>query len=145
MTAYLQRTVSTLPTNLVPFPVRMLEGSTLVFSVGREQEYVHLRLVSNGEDLDLGDRVHNVTLYELAQERRADEARGLPDTSCGWLFADHLAKELDVSLLTLNMYVFRARGVLAAHGVVDATRLIERRRSTGQLRIGAKRLEILNL
>jgi hypothetical protein len=89
--------------------------------------------------------VHNVTLYLLAQERRADEVRGLPETSCGWLYADHLAKELDVSLLTLKTYVFRARGVLAAHGVVDAARLVERRRSTGQLRIGAKRLGIVNL
>jgi hypothetical protein len=126
-------------------PPVMLARSALRFAVARDEEYVHLRLLSGYGDVDLGDRLHNFLLLTLARERRADAERGLPETSCGWLYADRVADELDMSLACLNLYVFRARGVLASRGVVDPAGLVERRRSVGQLRIGVGRLEVVQL
>jgi hypothetical protein len=145
MTLHLQSAAPAVSPGCMQFPLLMLEGSRLLFAESRDGEYVNLRLLSGRAIVDLGDRVHNVLLLALARERRGDEARGLPDTSCGWLYADQLADELGVSLPQLNLYAFRARRLLSSRGVIDADQVVERRRSTGQLRIGARQLEIQEL
>ena len=61
------------------------------------------------------------------------------------MFTDQLARDLDMLPSQLNVEVFRIRKHLASRGVIDAAGVIERRRSTRQLRIGTGRMEILAL
>jgi hypothetical protein len=57
---------------------------------------------------------------------------------------DELPRLLAVEPHMPNLWIHRARKQLAALGVRDAAMLIERRANATQLRIGVRRLEIVN-
>jgi hypothetical protein len=126
-------------------PVMTLDQLTLSFSVSNDEEYVSLHLISDGSDIDLGERTHNFLLLTLARRRLADTAQGLRETSCGWTYADDLAHDPSMASPRLNIDVLRIRRHLASHGVIGAIAIIERRRSTRQLRIGTARISIATL
>jgi len=123
----------------------ILQRLLFLFVVAPDEEYVNVRILSGQIEVDLGDRLHNFLLLTLARERLADAARGLAEASCGWMFTDQLARDLDMLPSQLNVEVFRIRKHLASRGVIDAAGVIERRRSTRQLRIGTGRTEIIPL
>jgi len=120
----------------------VLEQLRLSFSVAKDEEYVNLHAISERSNVDLGERSHNFLLLTLARQRLADASRGLPDTSCGWIYVDELAHDPSMAPPRLNLDVLRIRRHLTSHGIIGAANVIERRRSTRQLRLGTGRISI---
>jgi FHA domain len=120
-----------------------LSSSTLHFRVSRDREHVALSLVGK-RVIDLGARSHHYPLLLLAQAQltdRADPALGPAEQ--GWMAIDQLAEQLRTDATYINVGVFRCRKQLAAAGVLGAEQIIERRRGTGQLRLGVMSFEII--
>jgi hypothetical protein len=115
---------------------------TLALAVTRDEEYVRLRVVSDGLDLDLGERGHNFLLLALARRRLADAREGWPDAACGWVHVEDWEHDPSLSPPKLNLDVFRIRQQLLLHRVLDAPRIIERRRTSRQIRLGTGRVTI---
>jgi hypothetical protein len=124
-----------------------LDRFTLSFSVARHEEFVRLALSDDvgGRTIDLGGRAHHYLLLTLARHRLADAEAGLPDTSCGWVYADDLERDLFLDATAVNLHIYRARRLLEASGLRDGAAVVERRRGTREMRIGSRRLTIETL
>lgn len=116
-----------------------LRDMALTFEVTRDEEYVHLFMTENGRTLDFGDRSHHYLLLTLARRRLADAAQHHPDWSCGWTYADELTRDPTL----MNVHIYRLRKQLEHAGLLDPAQIIERRRSTRQVRIGSSNLEVV--
>jgi hypothetical protein len=114
----------------------------LLFFVSLDEEYVNLRLRYASISFDLACRAHHYLLLTLARERAGDQASGLPETSRGWVRGEWLARDPSMAPPQLNLHVYRIRRQFAAAGVLDAVHIIERRQSSGQLRIGTTNVSI---
>lgn len=113
--------------------------------VSRDQEHVEVTLLHGGSSSVLGARVHGYLLVALARERIRDASRvDLPESEHGWTGVHDLLRELDTSEGMLNVAICRLRAQFREAGVIDASRLIERRRTTRQLRLGISSVEISN-
>jgi hypothetical protein len=119
-----------------------LHGVGFRFRVSRDGEHVELCLVDSGREIPVETRAHLALLLVLARVR-LDDAATLPESERGWVHRDDLPKLLAVEPHLPNLWIHRARKQLAALGVRDAALLIERRANATQLRIGARRLEII--
>lgn len=119
-----------------------LHGVDFRFRVSRDGEHVELCLVDSGREIPVETRAHLALLLVLARLRLEDAAT-LPESERGWVHRDDLPKLLAVEPHLPNLWIHRARKQLAALGVRDAALLIERRANATQLRIGARRLEIV--
>lgn len=97
---------------------------------------------SNTKVVHIGNRSHNYLLLILARARLKDSEAGLPDTSCGWMYKEDLAKALGITPTQIDNEVFRIRKHFARHSLPEAATIIERRNRTSQLRIGLSRLRI---
>jgi hypothetical protein len=122
--------------------VLSLSRLTLALAVTRDEEYVRLRVLTHSLDLDLGERAHNFLLLVLARRRLADAREGWPDAACGWVHVEDWKHDPSLSPPKLNLCVFRIRQQLSLQGVVDAPQVIERRRSSRQIRLGTGRVTI---
>jgi len=122
-----------------------IRGVSLSFNVSRDEEYVHLRMTRGNQQFDLGQRAHNYLLLTLARCRLADAEQGLPDTSCGWMDQEELARDPSMAPPQLNIDVFRIRQQFAKTGILDPATIIERRHGPRQLRIGTGKLTINTL
>jgi hypothetical protein len=122
-----------------------LREATLRFSVSSDEEYVGLHLVQDWRSLDLGERNHNYLLLTLARRRLDDVKHGLPATSCGWTYADILGDEMRMTRNQLNIDVFRIRDRFLSRNVLDGASIFERRRGSGEIRLGVERLSIVKL
>lgn len=126
--------------------VRLLdfEDITLRFTVSHDGEDVSLCVVMPGDEMDLGVRVYNDMLLELAR-CRLDEAAAHPELDAeehGWLYNDGLIARAGLrDDSQLNQYVFHARRQLSRAGIDNAASLIERGRR-GRLRLGTNRVEL---
>jgi hypothetical protein len=118
---------------------------TLSFAVARDEEYVRLKAVYDDRELDLGARGHNFLLLTLARRRLADIDAHVPADSCGWFYVDDFARGLLTTRMQLNLDVFRIRKAFVKRGVLDGDGIIERRGTTGQIRIGTDRLVIAGI
>ncbi len=112
----------------------LLGESTLCFTVSRDEEHVDLRIEHPGGALPVAERAHHYLLLTLARLRLADAQ--LPPFEQGWVHHDDLQRMLDMSRLTINTQVSRARRALTAAGVEGAAQLVERRAGAGSLHIG---------
>jgi hypothetical protein len=136
-------------------PAPHLGGLTFRFSVSRDEEYVALIARGDPHVIDLGARAHHAVLLMLARSRledhaartsaAADRAAALPESSEGWVYQDELADKLAMDETHLNVAVFRCRRQLAEAGIIDAARIIERRRPTREVRLGVSRIEIVTV
>jgi len=135
-------------------PAPHLGGLTFRFSVSRDEEYVALTARGDHHTIDLGARAHHAVLLMLARNRLEDRAArttpaagraGLPESSEGWVYQDELADKLAMDETHLNVAVFRCRRQLAEAGIIDAARIIERRRPTREVRLGVARIEIVTV
>jgi len=126
-------------------PARPITDAELTFSVSRDEEFVHVRVAVGSTEIDVGESVYNYLLLTLARRRVADAAAGFAETSCGWVDRDVLARDPTMGPQNLNLAVHRLRDQFSRAGIDDSTRLIERRTSTRQLRIGTGRLKIIQL
>lgn len=135
-------------------PAPHLAALTLRFSVSRDEEYIALMARGEHHDIDLGARAHHQVLLMLARSRLEDRkskppagGRGAPasDSSEGWVYQDELAHKLAMDETHLNVAVFRCRRQLAEAGIIGAASIIERRRSTREVRLGVARIEIVTV
>jgi hypothetical protein len=137
------RALSTVAYPESPAPARLAVGDLhLRFAVSRDEEYVSLEATCGDRLIEFGDRAPYYLLLTLARRRLRDTAAGFPETSCGWVPVDELARDPTMAPPQLNIDVHRIRGAFDKHGVVDADQIIERRRRPRQLRIGTGRLSV---
>jgi hypothetical protein len=68
--------------------------------------------------------------------------RALDLASQGWVYQDQLLKMLATTPTQLAVDIYRARKQFSEAGVFDAVRIIERRGTTHELRIGVPNLAI---
>jgi hypothetical protein len=97
---------------------------------------------SSSRSVNLGARSLNYLLLYLARARLADMNNGVPDTSCGWVYKEDLAKALQMTPAQVDGEVYRIRHHFARFELPELGLMIERRGRTGQLRIGTRRLKI---
>lgn len=118
----------------------VLDELTVRFVVSSDEEHVAWFVQHEGRVLELGDRVHTYLLLTLARARRDDA--DAPVAARGWRYADDLARRLGITPEVLKVYVYRARRQLLEAGVEGAERLIERRATSNQIRLGTDHVEI---
>jgi hypothetical protein len=120
-----------------------VESLGLEMIVSSDEEHVDIVLeMPGGDPVPLPARSSHYTLLTLARARIDDGARGVVEAERGWVYARDLADALGYTPERVNVEIFRARALFAKIGVVDAARLIERRASSAQLRIGVPRLRV---
>lgn len=120
---------------------------SIAFRVSRDEEHIEMLVRAGGRTETLDHRAHSYLLLTLARARILSNAEqdDLPDSERGWLYHDDLARGIGCSEGHLNMLVFRARQHLASVGIADAQDIIERRRGSGQIRIGLSDLSVSSL
>jgi hypothetical protein len=118
----------------------------LTLSFNRNQEYVHVRAIGRTTAVDLGESVYNYLLLRLARRRLDDAERGIPETSQGWVDVSELAEDpMFATPQQLNLAVFRIRKQFADAGIADSARIVERRSSTREMRLGTGRVSVAAL
>jgi hypothetical protein len=115
---------------------------TFRFSVSSDEETVGLTLVPEvGSPIVVPERAFHYPLLLLARARLRDRARAeLAEGEHGWCYADSLARDLGSTPERLNVDIHRFRKQLAQLGIEQAANVVERRRLTGQLRLGVCRI-----
>ncbi len=121
-------------------PAWSLGESRLFFRVSRDQEHVTLTLRRGEEMLDLGDRQPWCVLHLLALERQKDEEGAGHDA--GWVDVDRLARASGLQRRTLDVYLSRARLLLAEAGVEGAAQVVEVRFGQRRLGVPPSRVEV---
>lgn len=114
---------------------------SLRFHVSRDEEHIEVTAALDGHTWRLLHRAHSYLFLTLARAR-LDAPPDLPASEQGWCYHDHLARSLDVALGQFNMSVFRLRQQLKQAGVPSADDVIERRRGSGEIRLGVGRVEV---
>lgn len=130
------------PTGEVRAREPVIGGVHLHFAVSRDEEHVALTAHYPGGVIDLGERSHHYMLLTLARARLRDRAGGCGEPEEGWVYHDELARMLAVEPGHLNIAVFRCRRQLGEAGVVGAAEIVERRRTSRQIRLGVRDVQI---
>ena len=115
----------------------------LRFRVSRDEEYAQMIVLHGARAIELEARVHHYLLLTLARQRAEDREAGEPPESQGWVTVEGLARMLRMDEGQINLQVFRARKELAASGIEEAARLVERRSPGRQLRLGVEEFEVV--
>lgn len=118
----------------LPMPVDETQGLAVTtgkrLRVGGTINRPRVEIVSERGSTPLGRSTTNRLLWLLAREFDRD-GQARPGER-GLTHVDLIARELKVDPKTVDVYVYRLRGVLARHGVFH---LVERHRGAGQLRL----------
>lgn len=105
------------------------------FVVSQDLEHVELA-ICHGSARHTSERAHVRFLVELARALVENLEQGLSMEERGWVYSDDLCTRAGYEQETrLNVEVFRARRDFADFGIPNAANIIQRRRSTKQLRI----------
>lgn len=124
--------------------LRQVQDATIQFRVSQDEEQVELTLELDNRTHQLPARACFYTLLFLGRLRQADHQRGVADDEAGWVYADELAPRLAQSHEKLNVDIHRIRQILSRLDLVDdAENIIERRRGSGQLRLGMRAITIV--
>lgn len=128
-------------------PSPRLDALELCLHVSADEEHVELRLIGGSEEVLLPHRAHTYLLLTLARARLTDaQERPEADPSeHGWVYQDRLARRLRIPEEQFNVTIYRARRQLAEARIIGAEGLVERRRGSGQIRLGTSRVQILPL
>jgi FHA domain len=122
----------------------VLRDSTMRISVSGDQERVDIRLILGDQAIPLRSRSYCQLLFALARVRLADEvAAGAGEANAGWRPVTELLEMLHLSEPTFNTHIARARKDLAQAGVLDATDLVERQPMPRRVRLGVRKVEIV--
>lgn len=115
----------------------------LRFLVSDDEEHIEIDITTPPvmADRRLTHRAHHHLLLILARAR-LEAPRDLSPAEQGWMYQEEVRELLAVDGNLLNMHLFRARQTFAAAGVLDAASVVERRRGSGQLRLGVGYLTI---
>lgn len=112
----------------------------LVFRVSLDEERVELEGRTPTGTVPLGTHAYHYLLLDLARQRLAE--RDPRDPEAGWVYQEDLLRRFKWTGDRLNLAVFRAREKAELAGIEEPERLIERRITTRQLRIGVADIEI---
>lgn len=115
---------------------------TLRLDVSRDQESITTRLEGDGRALEVPSRATHQLLLVLARKRLEDRRLGIVEDECGWVYSDELADMMGADPQKVNVDVHRLRQQLAALGVLEAARIVERRPTSHQVRLGMPRIMI---
>ena len=120
-----------------------LGGLTIYFRVSRDEEHVDV-VVEHGQwRRSLPGRRYHYMLLTLARERIRDgQHPDIEEDDQGWMHAEDLCRMLETDDNRLNVDIYRMRKELAAMGIQGAGGIIERRRTSRQLRLGVTQLEV---
>jgi hypothetical protein len=113
----------------------------LTFHVSRDEEHIEITVAAGARTWRLPHRAHAYLLLTLARAR-LDADPELSESEQGWLYHDELAEGLGLPMGHFNMAVFRIRQQLKDAGVPGGDALLERRRGSGQIRLGCARVEV---
>lgn len=114
-----------------------LARARLTLRVSQDEEHVEAVLEDGPHRLELPHRAHLYVMLSLARARLADaEDPEVTGSEAGWLYQEQLAHDHRIPPNQFNVVLFRARRQLKRAGVRGADDLIERRRGSGQLRLG---------
>lgn len=120
-----------------------LGGATLGFFLSVDLESVAMRVEWSNKRWE-SHKAYNRALLALAQARLRDHARGVQPHEQGWVYGDELCTLADYDGIgRLNVELHRVRADLAKQGVPNAPSIVQRRRATGQLRIGTHYLRVV--
>jgi hypothetical protein len=122
-----------------------IRRAELDFGVSSDEEYTELRVTVGPRAVTLPPRVHHYMLLELARRRLADAADGVVEAEQGWVYTSDLRRDLRITANQYYVMSHRLRREVEELGIVDATRLIEKRTTSRQVRIGATRLNVRSL
>jgi hypothetical protein len=126
-------------------PERRIADATMQLRVSQDEEQVDVQLqLGDGKVHDLPSRAFHYALLLLARLRQQEEQAGAAPDEAGWIYSDELARRLAASPEKLNVDIHRIRQVLARLDLADdVENIIERRRTSGQLRLGIRDVTIL--
>jgi hypothetical protein len=126
-------------------PERRIADATLQLRVSQDEEQVDVRLqLRDGKVHELPSRACHYTLLFLARVRQQEERAGAAPDEAGWIYSDELARRLAVTPEKLNVDVHRIRQIVARLDMADdVENVIERRRTSGQLRLGIRDVTIV--
>jgi hypothetical protein len=120
-----------------------LDEIVLRFSVSRDEEHVALRVGTARGEIDLGARAHHYLLLTLARLRARDASDPkLQIAEHGWVDTEELSRMLAMDRSHLGVAIHRARQQLASAAIARSAGIVERRPSSGTLRLGVARFEI---
>lgn len=119
-----------------------MRSLALRFEVSRDEEHVAIYYTRPDGEARLPSRAHDYMLLTLARARITDADAGVSPPEQGWLHVDDLCRMLRIDDNKLGVDIYRARKSAAEQGIQDAAALVERRRSTRQLRLGVPRLSV---
>lgn len=123
-----------------------LASCGLTFHVSRDYEHIEVDVRGPGREVRLPHRAHHELLLYLAQARLEDASNAkLPAEEHGWRYQDDVARQLRIPPSHFNMTIYRARQQFRGGGFDDANALLERRRGSGQIRIGLSNLTLNQL
>jgi hypothetical protein len=124
--------------------LRRLSDLSLSFRVSQDDEYVEVDATLAGRTTTLKPRAHQYVLLTLARARAEDAANGVAESEQGWVYGEKLEKMVGMRRNQLYVSIHRNRRDLVELGVLDGDDVIERRRTTRQLRVGvsADRLHV---
>ncbi|MFT5681561.1 MAG: hypothetical protein ACI8RZ_002467 [Myxococcota bacterium] len=120
-----------------------LNRASMTLQVSQDEEHVELRLVDGEDAIDFPHRAHLYLVLTLARARLSDAADPeLNDSEQGWCYQDDMMRQHGIPTVQFNVVLFRARRQLKRAGVIGADQLIERRRGSGQIRLGVSNLAV---
>jgi hypothetical protein len=129
---------------------RLDEASIRIANIGlrirvsRNEEHVEITIRHAGTELPLPSRSHSYLLATLARQRVYDVTQpGLPEADHGWVYVSDLMRMLDTSEMMINVFTHRARAQFLEVSVIDAANLIERRRTSREIRLGVRDIEFV--
>jgi hypothetical protein len=115
----------------------------LFFVVSRDEEHVELRVRVGDVELDLGERAHHYVLLALARLTQAEALDPEIDpNSRGWIEINEFARRLGTDRTYVNLCIHRLRKQLADSRLARAASMIERRSTSGELRLNAARVHV---
>jgi hypothetical protein len=118
----------------------------LHFRVSADEEHVEVRAELAGHSTLIPSRVHHYLLLTLARARLAEmQQNPLATATHGWVHPEQLSKMLRKSAMHINVEIYRARQQFAELGFTGAVKIIERRRDTGEIRLGCAGLTVSSL
>jgi len=121
-------------------------SASMHVEVSPDEEQVRVSFRAEDWVQTLPDRAGNYLLLYLARAVSEDVAAQVPASEVGFRYADEVARELANSMTKLNLDVHRTRRAIEdLHFFRDPHSIIERRRLTGQIRLGTPRIFIQTL
>ncbi len=122
-----------------------LQETTLHFRVSSDEEYVEIGVAGPGGVRWLPGRAHHYMGLTLARLRLNDLAEGASEEAAGWVHTERLQTLLRVKKNHLYVAAHRLKKDLETLGLQDSEAVVERRRTSQQLRFGTHKVEISTL